>query len=94
MKMNIPRGLKPRRRAAVQHVTPEVQALPHTSRLLPQQRQDSVLALVAQKRWVTVRELMSELHVSEATVRRDLDRLAGRNLIVRIHGGAQWREYR
>ena len=64
------------------------------ARSLPQQRRESVLALVAQKRWITVRELMSELQVSEATVRRDLDCLARRNLIVRLHGGAERRDLR
>lgn len=65
---------------------------PQIPRLLPRQRRDSVLALMAKKRWITVRELKSELHVSEATVRRDLDWLARRNLIIRLHGGAQWQE--
>jgi DeoR/GlpR family transcriptional regulator of sugar metabolism len=55
---------------------------------LPEQRQESILALIARRQWITVAELKVELRVSEATVRRDLDRLARRHRIVRVHGGA------
>lgn len=90
--MNIRRLLRPEHRATVRPERHVAQA-PQAPRLLPTQREASVLALIAQKRWITVRELMNELHVSEATVRRDLDRLARRNLIIRLHGGAQWQEH-
>jgi DeoR/GlpR family transcriptional regulator of sugar metabolism len=55
---------------------------------LPEQRQESILALIARRRWITVSELKAELRVSEATVRRDLDRLTRSHRIVRVHGGA------
>ena len=86
----------PRRRTRVEELDrgAEAQATQVVARLLPRQRQEAVLALVAKKRWITVRELRSELQVSEATVRRDLDWLARRNLIIRLHGGAQWQEHR
>jgi uncharacterized membrane protein len=86
----------PRRRTRAEELDgePESQATQVVARLLPRQRQEAVLALVARRRWITVRELRSELQVSEATVRRDLDWLARRNLIIRLHGGAQWQERR
>jgi DeoR/GlpR family transcriptional regulator of sugar metabolism len=46
---------------------------------LPEQRQESILALIARRRWITVSELKAELRVSEATVHRDLYRLARRH---------------
>jgi DeoR family transcriptional regulator, fructose operon transcriptional repressor len=60
--------------------------------LLPAQRQAYVLALVTNRRWVTVAELKSELQVSLATVRRDLDQLARDHRILRVHGGAGSRQ--
>jgi DeoR family transcriptional regulator, fructose operon transcriptional repressor len=60
--------------------------------LLPAQRQAYVLALLTHRRWITVAELKSELRVSMATVRRDLDQLARDHRIVRVHGGAGSRQ--
>jgi DeoR family transcriptional regulator, fructose operon transcriptional repressor len=60
--------------------------------LLPAQRQAYVLALLTDQRWITVAELKSELRVSLATVRRDLDQLARDHRIVRVHGGAGSRQ--
>jgi DeoR/GlpR family transcriptional regulator of sugar metabolism len=70
----------------------EREAKSPTLPLLPAQRQAYVLALVTSRRWVTVAELKTELCVSLATVRRDLDQLARDHHIVRVHGGAGSRQ--
>ncbi|KRO15589.1 bacterial regulatory s, deor family protein [Lacticaseibacillus saniviri JCM 17471 = DSM 24301] len=46
-----------------------------------------------QKGIVTVNEIGEQLNVSTMTVRRDLDELAEDKTIIRIHGGAQSRNY-
>lgn len=60
--------------------------------LLPSQRQAYVLAVLTHQRWITVAELKSDLRVSVATVRRDLDHLARDHRIVRVRGGAGSRQ--
>ena len=72
-------------------VATERAAKPSTPPLLPAQRQAYMLALVTNRRWMTVAELKAELCVSLATVRRDLDQLARDHRIVRVHGGASSR---
>lgn len=52
------------------------------------QRQDLILDAVRQRGSVRVRELADLLDVSDMTVRRDLDQLAERKLIDKVHGGA------
>jgi len=54
---------------------------------LPAQRREYALALIVQRRWITISELSNELQVSAATVRRDLALLARQRLIMRVHGG-------
>lgn len=55
------------------------------------ERQAKIRRLVEEKRQVSVTELSMLLHVSEATIRRDLDTLDGAGLD-RTHGGAVLRE--
>lgn len=57
-------------------------------RLLPAVRQLRVLREVEERGSVQVRELMDHFEVSGATIRRDLDDLARRDLVLRTHGGA------
>jgi DeoR/GlpR family transcriptional regulator of sugar metabolism len=52
------------------------------------QRRDSILGLAYEAGHVSVRQLAGELGVSEATVRRDLQTLAGEGLIELTYGGA------
>lgn len=47
-----------------------------------------ILELLAHKGRVDVSEIVTKFGVSEATARRDLDRLAEQQLLVRTHGGA------
>lgn len=51
-------------------------------------RSNIILATLAREGGVEVEALVSALGVSPATVRRDLDALAERQLLVRTHGGA------
>ncbi|MCX7015636.1 MAG: DeoR/GlpR family DNA-binding transcription regulator [Candidatus Sumerlaeota bacterium] len=50
-------------------------------------RRETIRAMVCERGRVTVHQLVSELAVSEATVRRDLRRLAGERLIEPVLGG-------
>ena len=56
------------------------------------ERDKIILELLLKKKKVTVKELASTLYVSEPSVRRDLVRLEGQNLIKRVHGGAMIEE--
>ncbi len=47
-----------------------------------------ILEAVRRDGSVRVRDLATQLDVSEMTVRRDLDTLAGRRLVEKVHGGA------
>jgi DeoR family transcriptional regulator of aga operon len=51
-------------------------------------RMVSILDLVAERGTVSLAELSETLHISPATVRRDLSDLADQRLLVRTHGGA------
>lgn len=59
--------------------------------LLSSERRRRILELVTERRSVTVVELAAMFPVSPITLRRDLDRLAGENLVERVHGGAMAR---
>lgn len=56
--------------------------------MLARQRHDLILDAVRRQGSVRVRELSELLEVSDMTVRRDLDLLAARNLVDKVHGGA------
>jgi len=51
-------------------------------------RREKLAALIEKHRYLPVGELCRRLGVSEATARRDLNALAGRNKLKRTHGGA------
>ncbi len=54
-----------------------------------EERQTNILNMINQAGQVTVNEIMDALSVSDMTVRRDLNDLSQRGLLVRTHGGAQ-----
>jgi DeoR family transcriptional regulator, aga operon transcriptional repressor len=54
----------------------------------PARRHNHILSLLGAQGYVTVTELSQQLHVSEATIRRDLRDLEERHLLFRTHGGA------
>jgi DeoR/GlpR family transcriptional regulator of sugar metabolism len=56
--------------------------------VLAHQRQVEILDRVRESGAARVGDLASELRVSEMTIRRDLDALAGRGLLTKVHGGA------
>lgn len=56
--------------------------------LLAEQRRDVIVEEVRTRGAVRVSELADHLGVSEMTVRRDLDTLARRRLVDKVHGGA------
>jgi DeoR family glycerol-3-phosphate regulon repressor len=56
--------------------------------MLAEQRHQFILAQVARNGALSVAELVRELNVSRETVRRDLNTLASRGLLVTTHGGA------
>ncbi len=56
--------------------------------MLARQRQELILEAVRTTGGVRVSELVNRLAVSDMTVRRDIDELARRGLVSRVHGGA------
>lgn len=56
--------------------------------LFPEERQQVIVKLLAQKGRVAVSDLSRRFGVSEVTIRSDLQTLADHNLVVRTHGGA------
>ena len=56
--------------------------------MLAQQRQQTIVDLVRQDGAVRVSELVRRFGVSDMTIRRDLEVLADRGLLVKVHGGA------
>jgi len=56
--------------------------------MLASQRHALILDLIRRQGGVRVRDLVHELRVSDMTIRRDLERLADRGLITKVHGGA------
>lgn len=56
--------------------------------MLARQRQELILDAVRTTGGARVSELVERLGVSDMTVRRDIEVLAGRGLVTRVHGGA------
>jgi DeoR/GlpR family transcriptional regulator of sugar metabolism len=52
------------------------------------QRQEAIMEMVRRDGAVRASELVERLGVSDMTVRRDIAALAGRGLVMRVHGGA------
>lgn len=58
------------------------------SPMLIEERRQHILSLIQRNGRVLVDELSSALHLSKITIRKDLDYLQSKDLIVRTHGGA------
>src|SRR3954467_12011418 len=56
--------------------------------MLAQQRQAAILDLVRRHGGVRVSQLVRQFGVSDMTIRRDLEALAERGLVDKVHGGA------
>lgn len=57
--------------------------------MYPQERQDAILSILNQYRYVTVTYLIDALHYSSATINRDLNLLERRGLVTRSYGGVE-----
>ena len=55
---------------------------------IPADRMENVLGYIQEHGSVQIKELARQFHVSESTIRRDLDELALKGLLQRTHGGA------
>jgi DeoR/GlpR family transcriptional regulator of sugar metabolism len=56
--------------------------------MLKEERHQAIMECLELKRKVVVTDLMTRFHVSEDTIRRDLDELASLGRLQRVHGGA------
>jgi DeoR family transcriptional regulator of aga operon len=56
--------------------------------MLIEERRQHILSLIQKQGRVLVEELSHQLHLSKITIRKDLDCLQSRELLVRTHGGA------
>ena len=57
--------------------------------MLEKQRQQLILDILAEQRFAAVRSLASDLGASEATIRRDITKMAALGLLNKIRGGAE-----
>lgn len=57
--------------------------------MLKEQRYKRIMDLIERQSTVTVKALADHLGVTRMTIRRDLDDLESRQLLIRIHGGAR-----
>ena len=57
--------------------------------MLKEERWERILAVIAEKGYVSVQKLAEALYVSMPTVRRDLAELEHRGLVIRNHGGVK-----
>ena len=55
--------------------------------MFQEERQQRIVDIVNQRRTIRVADLSRELDISEVTVRRDLDELQRKKLLIRTHGG-------
>lgn len=55
--------------------------------MMVEERRNRLLEYVRQRRFASLPELVEALHVSESTIRRDLDQLEEHDSVKRIHGG-------
>jgi DeoR family transcriptional regulator, aga operon transcriptional repressor len=70
------------------HGAKEMKKLKKQSPMLIEERRQHILSLIQKNGRVLVDELSSTLDLSKITIRKDLDYLQSKDLIVRTHGGA------
>lgn len=56
--------------------------------MLAEERREALLRMVERRGAIKVKEVAEEMEVSAVTLRQDVRDLAGRGLVVRVHGGA------
>ena len=57
--------------------------------MIKEERQKYLLDLLNKNRIVKVNDVIQDLQVADMTVRRDLQELENKGLIIRVHGGAK-----
>lgn len=57
--------------------------------MLKEERYDKIIEILNEETYIDAHTLSKKLYVSMPTIRRDLSYLAGKNLIIRSHGGAK-----
>src|SRR3712207_9126046 len=57
--------------------------------MLGVERQNYIIQLLEEKKFLRLNELVGQLRASEATIRRDLNTLERKGRLLRIHGGAR-----
>ncbi len=57
--------------------------------MLKKERHEKILDMLKIDGIITIKDMMNEMDISDMTARRDLDYLAEKGLLIRIHGGAQ-----
>ena len=57
--------------------------------MLKKERQEKILDLLNRNDYLSIPEISSSLDVSDMTIRRDINELADKSLLVKIYGGAQ-----
>lgn len=60
--------------------------------MIKNERHEKILELINSRNVMKVSDLVTELNVTDMTVRRDLQELEDENLLIRIHGGARKKE--
>jgi DeoR/GlpR family transcriptional regulator of sugar metabolism len=69
-------------------IGPNQTTVPTGDQVLAQQRQAAIVDRVRHHGAVRVADLVADLGVSDMTIRRDLEALAERGLLAKVHGGA------
>ncbi len=57
--------------------------------MIPTERRQIILDMVAEKGIVSIAELTERMHVSHMTIRRDLQKLEQQGAVIRVSGGVQ-----
>jgi len=61
--------------------------------MIPQARRNKILEYIRRKKTVTIDELAVEFDISEVTIRRDLTGLSKENQIMKVYGGAAFKDF-
>lgn len=57
--------------------------------MIPTERRQIILDMVAEKGIVSIAELTERMHVSHMTIRRDLQKLEQQGAVIQVSGGVQ-----
>ncbi len=57
--------------------------------LIPSGRQQQILTWLETEQRLTIKQLVDRFYVSGMTIHRDLDKLAEKGLVTKVHGGVE-----